>query len=432
MKLASVEIRNFRAVEEMTLPLHPQLTVLHGENGLGKTSVLRAIAVGLGAIPRLLPGVSGIDFARNDLRHGSKGMYVTLHARDRGSWSRKRESVYGSLLRVDAGPHLPGLGWLNERMGRIVAADRNGGRPEILPIVTYYDTERTVLDVPQRRRGFPKEFHRRDALQGALSARASFRQLFQWFYAIENEELREQRDRHDFEFRHRGLTAVRYAIGGVLRDVSEPRIRTRPLRFEVTLESDRGGERLRIDQLSGGYKAVLALAADLAWRMAQGNPHLENPLASEAVVLIDEVDLHLHPSWQQRILDDLTRTFPNAQFIVTTHSPQVLTTVRPEQVVTLVREDGKIVPRGPGWGTYGAEAGDVLTVVMGVEERPRNEFSETLEQYRELIEHDRGESEEALDLRKKLDAWNRRDPDLVRADAAIRRRKTLRRMGRTG
>ena len=224
---------------------------------------------------------------------------------------------------------------------------------------------------------------------------------------------------------------MRVAVASALGDVRDPGIRIRPLRFEVTVGSGGSEERLELSHLSGGYRATLALVADLARRMAQGNPHLENPLASEAVVLIDEVDLHLHPSWQQRILDDLTRTFPNAQFIVTTHSPQVLTTVEPGQVVTLVREDGKIVPRGPGWGTYGSEAGGVLTAVMGVEERPRNEFSEMLDQYRELIEDDRGETGEALALRKRLDAWNREDPDLVRADAAIRRRNTLRRMGRT-
>ena len=121
----------------------------------------------------------------------------------------------------------------------------------------------------------------------------------------------------------------------MLGDVSEPHMEMEPPRFMVTIETGGKSEKLALDQLSGGYRAVLALAADLAWRMAQGNPHLDNPLESEAIVLIDEVDLHLHPSWQQRILDDLTRTFPNAQFIVSTHSPQVLTTVP-----TLVSEAG--------------------------------------------------------------------------------------------
>ena len=106
--------------------------------------------------------------------------------------------------------------------------------------------------------------------------------------------------------------------------------------------------------------------------MVQGNPHLDDPLESEAVVLIDEVELHLHPGWQQRILGDLQRTFPNAQFIVSTHSPQVLTTVEPQCIVELAREGDRIVAGAPAGATYGAEAGDVLSVVMGVKERPEN------------------------------------------------------------
>ena len=114
---------------------------------------------------------------------------------------------------------------------------------------------------------------------------------------------------------------------------------------------------------------MLALVADLARRMAQGNPHLEDPLQSEAVVLIDEIDLHLHPSWQQKVLTDFRRTFPNAQFIISTHSPQVLTTVKPEDILELRREGNGITAgliSSAAYATYGAEAGNVLETVMGV------------------------------------------------------------------
>lgn len=160
---------------------------------------------------------------------------------------------------------------------------------------------------------------------------------------------------------------MRKAIEAMLPGMSNPRIKLSPLRFVVSVQSDDGKleEELSIDQLSGGYRIMLALAADLARRMAQGNPHLPDPLQSEAVVLIDEIELHLHPSWQQRILADLTRTFPNTQFIVSTHSPQVLTTVKPEHVVELGREQGDIVAGSAGAPTYGAEAGDMLAAVMG-------------------------------------------------------------------
>lgn len=429
MKLASVEIRNFRAIEEMTLPLHPQLTVLHGPNACGKTSVLRAIAVGLDAIPAILPNhVHTFAYQEEDARRDvvPAEVRVSLHTTDGLQWTRdwhlgRRWEHIGQTGLV---------GWLQ----RVPEADRLGKDPLDLPLVAFYDTERTTLESPKKLGGFPEaeEFNRYRALEGALSARTSFPLFFRWFYKMENRELREQKAQGDFDHRERGLTAVRRAICSLLDGASGPSIRVQPLGLEVTICTEGGEERLDLDQLSGGYRGTLAFAGDLAWRMALGNPHLDDPLTSEAVVLIDEIELHLHPSWQQRILGDLTRTFPNAQFIVTTHSPQVLTTVKPEQIVTLVREDGKIVARAPGWGTYGAEVGNVLSAVMGVEPRPRNEFSEMLERYRELVEDGKGDTEEALALRGRLDEWNPDDPDLVRADVAIRRRRTVRRMGRAG
>ena len=166
----------------------------------------------------------------------------------------------------------------------------------------------------------------------------------------------------------------------MLPEISNPRIELNPLRFVVSQKSEEGQtEKLSLNQLSGGYRIVLALAADLARRMAQGNPHLNDPLQSEAIVLIDEIELHLHPAWQQRILSDLMRTFPNAQFIVTTHSPQVLTTVEPQRIVELYRDGDNIAAGAPAGATYGAEAGDVLAAVMHVNERPPdNKFTETI------------------------------------------------------
>ena len=223
------------------------------------------------------------------------------------------------------------------------------------------------------------------ALAGALAAKTSFRELFEWFYEKENEELREQKELPSHQLTD--LSAVRDAITSMAESVSEPRVKMRPMRFVV---SERVGERTEdrsLGELSGGCRAVLALAGDLARRMAQGNPHLANPLLSEAVVLIDEVDLHLHPSWQQRILRDLTRTFPNAQFIVSTHSPQVLTTVMPEQVVELHREDRAVLASRTSATTYGAEAGNVLVDVMGVKARPANDFTNKLQEYMRLVGH---------------------------------------------
>ena len=456
MKLKSVEIDNYRAIEQLRLPLDPGLTVLHGGNTCGKTSVLSAIAVGLGVIPDLLPGVSGIDFLETDLRAGESFVQVDLTTTEDDSWKRERRPGTKKDYGLDAG--------LKGRLSEVTRADEEARSPLELPIVAFYDTNRValapdVVKAPDRgplvlglgnpfesevrryallaaqeemiaRIGWNRDFPRSAALKGALSARTSFPELFTWFYAKENDELRDQKQRNDFGYRRKDLSAVRNAIVSMVDGVSDPHVDVEPLRFSVSVTLPEGRKKtLELDQLSGGQRAVLALAADLAWRMAQGNPHLDDPLGSEAIVLIDEIELHLHPSWQQRILTDLRRTFPNTQFIVSTHSPQVLTTVEPEHVVELAREDGRIVAGSAAGWTYGAEAGDVLSVVMGVDERPANDFTEKLARYRRLISDDQGESQEALALRQELQRRSPDDPALGRADLEIRRRKLFREMG---
>ena len=419
MKLRLVEIENFRAIKHLKLSLDESLTVFHGGNADGKTSVLSAIAVGLGTIPTLLPEVSGIGFRDTDRRQSARYVRVMLETVGGVKWGLRKGGV-----------RKPGGGRsIRDAVRDIINADEEGREIE-LPIVAFYDTDRAVFDVPQRRRGFTKEFPRYAALEGALSARTNFRDFFKWFYAKENEELREQR-RHR-RFVSTEMDAVRKAITSMIPDASEPRIELGPLRFVVSLKAESGPqEDLTLDQLSGGYRIILALAADLARRMAQGNPHRDDPLACEAIVLIDEIELHLHPAWQQRVLDDLRRTFPNTQFLVSTHSPQVLTSVRPERIVELSREDGIVVAGYTSAATYGAEAGDVLSTVMGVRTRPaNNDFVQGLDQYTRLVANEEGESEEAQKLRAELEDLSPRDPALDDADVEIRRRNVLKRMGR--
>lgn len=448
MKLDAVEIENYRAIEKLRLPLDPSLTVLHGGNTCGKTSVLSAIAVGLGAIPKFLPGGSGIDFLETDLRAAESFVQVDVTTTDEFAWKRER-FVGGGLERAATQTH--GLEALKDKLSEIVLADREANPPIALPIVAFYDTNRAALHVPEHgattgrryaakaaqtemlaRVGQRQDYPRYAALDGALDARVDFSALFTWFYARENDELREQKKRDDFSYRLNDLSAVRRAIKAMLDGMSEPRVDTEPLRFSVSVTAGEGRmEVLELDQLSDGQRAVLALAADLAWRMARANPHLDNPLSSEAVVLIDEVELHLHPSWQQRILNDLRRTFPNAQFIVSTHSPQVLTTVKPEHVVELARADGRIVAGSVvGW-TYGAEAGDVLSAVMRVNERPVNDFTEKLANYRHFVSKGQGESEEARALRAALERLSPEDPALARADLEIRQRRLFKQMAKS-
>ena len=427
MKLKSVEIENYRAIEKLKLPLDPSLTVLHGDNGYGKTSVLSAIAVGLGDEAMLGPFLDVfIYFSEEDWREGAGNPRVSLTSMDGNVFERQgtKSVVKRKKAEEEMSAHRENLDKALVENSRAESKD--------MPIGALYGTDRTVSDVPESvvsPRHLPSRVPRLDALKGALSARTDFEDLFAWFYFKEDEELREQKERRDFDYQLKEVSAVRQAISSMLPEVSDPRTESNPPRFIVSQKSEQGQvEKLSLDQLSGGYRIVLALAADLARRMVQGNPHLDDPLKSEAIVLIDEVELHLHPEWQQRILGDLRRTFPNAQFIVSTHSPQVLTTVEPQRIVKLYWDGDRIVAGAPEGATYGAEAGDVLSVVMGVNERPDNDFTKDLDEYRRLVSEGKGESEEALALRRKLEELSPRDYALNRADLEIRRRKMFKQM----
>lgn len=427
MKLKSVDIENYRAVEQLSLTLDPSLTVLHGSNGCGKTSVLSAIAVGLGS-----GGLLGsfldtfIDFCEGDWREDAGEPRVSLTEMRGSTWDRQGTRSVVERERMEQR-------WLSDRESLEKGLVENSrAEKKDIPIGILYGTDRTVSGMPESvvsPSKLPRQIPRLDALKGALSARTNFEELFAWFYFKEDEELREQKERRDFDYQLKDVSAIRQAITSMLPEVSDPRTELNPIRFVVSVRSEQGRvEKLSLDQLSGGYRIMLALAADLARRMVQGNPHLDDPLKSEAVVLIDEIELHLHPKWQQRILDDLRRTFPNAQFIVSTHSPQVLTTVEPQRIVELAREGDRIVAGATAGATYGAEAGDVLSVVMGVKERPENEFTKALEQYRQLVSEGKGESEEALVLRSKLEKLSPRDYALTRAKLEIKQRKLFKQM----
>ena len=200
MKLKSVEIDNYRAIEHLRLQLDPALTVLHGDNTCGKTSVLNAIAVGLGVIPDLLPGVSGIDFLETDLRAGESFTQVDLTTTDDESWKRERRLNEKKDHGLDAG--------LKRRLSEVTGADEEARSPIELPIVAFYDTNRValapdVVQAPDRgpvlltfgdpfggeerryamlaaqeemiaRIGLNRGSSRSLALKGALSARTSF------------------------------------------------------------------------------------------------------------------------------------------------------------------------------------------------------------------------------------------------------------------
>jgi predicted ATP-binding protein involved in virulence len=440
MKISRITIENFRAIKKLDLPLDPELTVLVGNNTAGKTTILDALAVGLGAILTRLPNVSGKKFRLSDIREElatelkddqapiqAPYTRVTLESAEGVIWDQTKKRDQTERTRQAIPPDKK-LGELYHFLENIIN-DVQDGKPTNLPVIVYYGTDRAVLS-SSLQRDFNKNFNRFKALDNALATTQRFQTMNEWFAFQEDIELRCQSKQRDFEYRLPVLESVRQAICQMMPGCSNPRTLLNPLRLIVTFEYQGGHqEKLSLNQLSDGYRTTLALVMDLARRMAQANPHLQEKAIqqSEAIVLIDEVDLHLHSIWQQQVLVDLMATFPKAQFIVTTHSAQVLTTIKPEHIVLLTREKDNVIAE-QATSSYGAESGRLLVEIMGVNERPpaeKNKFTELLGKYYDLIESNQGESQEALKLRQELNQESPHDPILIKADMEIRRQRVL-------
>lgn len=119
-------------------------------------------------------------------------------------------------------------------------------------------------------------------------------------------------------------------------------------------------------RLSDGQRLILALAGDIARRCAVLNPQLEDRAPSETpgVVLIDEIDLHLHPRWQRRIMEDLRRVFPKIQFIATTHSPIIISAAKDAKVIVLEENGTRELSQA-----YGLDVTSVVEDIQGADGR---------------------------------------------------------------
>jgi predicted ATP-binding protein involved in virulence len=176
------------------------------------------------------------------------------------------------------------------------------------------------------------------------------------------------------------LAALQRAAKGFLPECKNLRAETSP---KPRLLVDKGAVPLDVRQLSDGERGLLALILDLARRLSQANPGLQDPVKQgEAVVLIDELDLHLHPNWQRTIVERLTHLFPRCQFIATTHSPQVVAAVEPDQVLLLTTA-GVVRPDR----TLGMDSNWILRHLMEADDRPAG-ATEAIQAVESLIKKD--------------------------------------------
>ncbi len=322
MKLKRLDIKDFRCKSAASLQLGSRLTILMGENGAGKTTFLDAISIALGLIISYLPRAEGRGFRERGEIRQSEGKVlpyarIAVETVDGIAWDciKKAPRTKSKILET-------GKRQLRELIDHNILEPLANDDEFTLPIFAFYGVSRALLDIPERRRGFDSESGRIvDALDQALASGSNFRSAFIWYYNKEMEELRLRNAMRNFDVKHPQLQAVRQCLLTLFPNLTNPRFAVKPPPRLIVTEN---GEDLELSQLSDGYKTMIGLAIDLSRRMAAGNPDMDNPLESPAIVLIDEVDLHLHPAWQQRVVSDLLRCFPNTQFILTTHSPIVV------------------------------------------------------------------------------------------------------------
>jgi predicted ATP-binding protein involved in virulence len=440
--IESVKIENFRGLRDVTLTLDPHVTVLFGSNASGKTSVLDALALALAAYPHRLGRKESRQFGKADLRlpwldrpdvgerRGVEAAFAQIEVRTRSvSWGGHHQRRWTEVepARLKSTDTLDALvdTWAAKQ-----AAQPRGAPGEALPLVAAYGTERAVVAIPERERNFAEEVDRLEALDEALTANLSLKAVFEWFQIEQYEEFEERSRRRDFDYVRPALEWVRRAVERAQLRCRNPRVETRPIRMMVDFEHNLSTtEPLDITSLSDGYRTHFALVVDIARRMVQLNPSddLNDPVRgtnTEAVILIDEVDLHLDPVWQGRVVAGLRAAFPNAQFVLTTHSEQVLGSVEAKCVRKLVWSGGELavdlVPFAQG-----ATGEEILVELMGAPIRVPGPVTQELEKYAALVNEDRANSPEALVLRERLDEALQGTTALETIDRDIERRKLL-------
>jgi len=240
-----------------------------------------------------------------------------------------------------------------------VKAYMQSGESDSLPIFAFYGVDRAVTSIPQKLHG-KKSMTPLDVFGEDIGDHVDFRYFFEWFRDREDIENAEYRNGGTFK-PDRQLKAVRQAIHTILPEYGELKVHRGPQYFSMTKD----GREFRIERFSDGEKCYITLFGDIARKLAMANPAMEDPLKGQGIIVIDEIDLHLHPSWQMKVLGQLKSTFPNCQFFISTHSPQVVSSVDASDGdrLSIVRNGEVVISSSK---TYGKKTDELLLKEFGL------------------------------------------------------------------
>lgn len=409
MKIKELHLTNFRGFEQLDIVFPNRLAVFIGVNGAGKSAVLDAISTCFFTfIHRLFEGqikvgTHNIPINEKDIRNGDIDEFKILSKIDFDLYSDIPIINYFSnkevsILYNNYGDNETDKKWDLDFLRRF-KSEKTYNLPIFLHLKTtgIYNKRKYEDTNTLRRELYVYE----NAFGGS---QIDYEDFVVWFRYEEDKENEKIIEIKNFDAKNPVLQTIRKAVSDFfskmkstnIGDLKIERSGSNGLRFsslndQTSLTIQKGNTRLLVEQLSDGEKKLLTLVCDIARRLTIANPSLENPLEGEGIVLIDEIDLHLHPQWQREVIPALLETFPKLQFIVTTHSPQVLSKVKKESIFIL--EDGKLVKNVPN--TYGRNASAILFEIFGVTDRPA-EVQDQINRCSQLLEEENYDEAKAL------------------------------------
>lgn len=445
MKLKTLTLSYYRGFEQLDLEFCDEVTVIAGVNGIGKSGILKALRQLLSHFEENVFGMKkNVLLEAADVQIGNKSMSLGVKAHalgDRVDVQLGRtlipESEFSEIqeriekLRQDIRYHPKRsseaigleveIGFLEDRLrgfddSESIYAPGFKGREaadEPLPVFAYYSVNRAFTDLPKKllsAKPLSAEAAHENSLTGG---RVNLNDFANWFRVAVNRELGKSTSGEKL---WKSLESTIEAILPEFRDLKLEQTEGRLPSFSIV----KNGVRFSLKQLSDGERALLALATDLTQRLSLANPNLEEPAKQGmGVVLIDEIELHLHPRWQRQVLRRLQEAFPNCQFIVTTHSALVLGEI-PSDCVRFLEpneETGRIEAYIP-LESFGLDANRVLDELMGASERNKQVLKELTDLFRLIDDEKFDQARDAMEPLEKILGEN--EPELTRASALIK------------
>ena len=394
MQLNSVEIFNFKGIEHCKIELKSGFNLIIGENGKGKTSILEAMAVGLGGIFAGMSGGIARNFSLDEVRtlyikqgdggYLPKSMWPCVQceaefADVEYSWTRKRDSVRSRTT-------------MQPRELCHIAAKMAEDSEAVLPIISYQSPARVFAQKREKTKNVfqRKLYYRTVGYIDCLAEAASTKMILNWCARMEQISWQKDQPIREYE-------AVKAIVGKAMSILEEKNVKVVYDKQAEEILYQNEDSVLPISSLSAGYQSFIWMLFDIAYRMAVLNPMLKDSIQeATGIVLIDEIDMHLHPRWQWKAIEACRVAFPNIQFVATTHSPIIIASAKKVWCIDITKLDNISY----GVGGYGLEVNDALQIVQKSKNMPA-EIQKMLNDFYQYI--DENQMENAKNTLKKIE-----------------------------